>query len=100
MSATTTESHTRGLALLIKAPRIARSFTSGEGETITILDKNGKEVWSIEVPAPNNNPGVTIYEVQIDLLTEREFGNFAQKTWNRSPAEPPAAVPPPPTNPT
>jgi hypothetical protein len=41
-----------------------------------------REVWSIEVPAPNDNPGVIIYNVQIDLLTERDFGNFAQKTWN------------------
>jgi hypothetical protein len=89
----------KGLALLIKAPGIARRFIPGKGETITILDKNGKEVWSIKVPVPNNNPGVTIYDVQIDLLTEREFGNFAQKTWNRGPAHPPAATPHPPTNP-
>jgi hypothetical protein len=54
---------TKGLALLIKVPDIARSFIPGEGETITILDKNGKEVWSIEVPAPTNNPGVTISRV-------------------------------------
>jgi hypothetical protein len=99
MNAPTTPAHTKGLALLIKASGIARSFIPGEGETITILDKNGKEVWSIKVPAPNNNPGVTIYDVQIDLLTEREFGNFAQKTWNRGPADPPAALSPPPANP-
>jgi hypothetical protein len=99
MNTTTTQPHAQGLALLIKAPSIARSFIPGQGETIKILDKNGKEVWSIEVPAPNNNPGVTIYDVQIDPLTERDFGNFAQKTWSHGPADPPAAPPAPPTNP-
>lgn len=91
---------TRGFALLTKAPGAIRRFVPTEGETITVLDKNGKEAWSIKVPAPNNNPGVTIYDVQIDLLTEREFGNFAQKTWNRGPADPAATPPPPPANPT
>jgi hypothetical protein len=99
MNTPTTPAPTKGLALLIKAPSIARTFIPTEGETIKLLDKNGKEVWSIKVPAPNNNPGVTIYDVQIDLLIERDFGHFAQKTWNRSPAEPPAALPPPTANP-
>jgi hypothetical protein len=48
---------------------------------------DGKKLWSFKNPAGTANPGVTIYDVQIDLLTEREFGNFAQKTWNRAPVD-------------
>jgi hypothetical protein len=94
MTAATSQRSTRGFALLIKAPGVTRSFTPGEGETITIFDKNGNKVWSIELPAPNDNPGVTIHEVQIDLLSERDFGNFCQKTWTRGPAVEPATPQP------
>jgi len=100
MSTLPTQTPTKGFALLINAPGAVRTFVPREGETITILDKNGKEVWSIKVPAPNDNPGVTIYDVQIDLLTQREFGNFAQKTWNRGPANHLSSPVPPPSNPT
>ncbi len=48
--------------------------------------KTGKNSGSFKNPAGAGNPGVTLHDVQIDLLTDREFGNFAQKTWNRGPA--------------
>ena len=66
-----------------------RRFVPLEGETISILDKNGKELWSLKLPAPINNPGIILHEVQIDLLTEREFGQFCQKTWTRGPSSQP-----------
>jgi hypothetical protein len=75
---------TKGFAILIKAPGVTRRFVPREGETITITDKDGKELWSFKVPAPIDNPGVIIHEVEINLLTEREFGHFCQKTWTRS----------------
>ena len=79
---------------------IARTFVPREGETITILDKDGKELWTFKNRQGQGNPGITIYDVQIDLPTEREFGKFVQKTWNRGPVDQPStAPPPPPTNP-
>jgi hypothetical protein len=42
--------HTTGFALLIKTPGATRRFSPGEGETIAILDKNGKETWSVKIP--------------------------------------------------
>jgi hypothetical protein len=74
---------TKGFAILIKAPGATRRFVPREGETITITDKDGKELWSLKVPVPIDNPGVIIHDVQIDLLTERDFGHFCQKTWTR-----------------
>ncbi len=79
MNAPTQPPSTKGLAILIKAPNITRSFVPREGETITITDKDGKELWTFKNPQGQGNPGITIYDVQIDLLTEREFGNLAQK---------------------
>ena len=100
MSTASTDEPANGLAILIKAPNTVRTFVPREGETITITDKQGKELWSIRVPVPNKDPGVTIYNVQIDLLTERDFGNFAQKTWNRGPRQPALhRTPPPPISP-
>ena len=75
----TDKTPTKAFAILIKAPNIARSFVPREGETITITDKDGKELWAFKNPQGQGNPGITIYDVQIDLLTEREFGNFAQR---------------------
>jgi hypothetical protein len=89
----TDQTDTKGFALLIKAPRVERRFIPLEGETISILDKNGKELWSLKLPAPINNPGIILHEVQIDLLTEREFGQFCQKTWTRGPSSQPDSVP-------
>src|SRR5436305_2137277 len=100
MSTASTDEPANGLAILIKAPNTVRTFIPREGETITITDKQGKELWSIRVPVPNKDPGVTIYNVQIDLLTERDFGNFAQKTWTRGLEDPPPKPPTPPANPT
>ena len=100
MSTTTTQSQTKGFALLIKAPGATRSFTPKQGETITILDKDGIEVWSLKLPAPINNPGIILQEVQIDLLTERAFANFCQKTWDRGRTDQPGTPAPPPTSPT
>ena len=54
-----------------QSPGATRHFVRGEGETVTITDKSGKELWSFKVPAPLGNRGVTIHQVQIDLLTER-----------------------------
>jgi hypothetical protein len=71
----------KGFAILVKAPGAKRTFVPREGETITITDKHGKELWSFKNPQGQANPGVTIYDVQINLLTEREFGHFAQNTW-------------------
>jgi hypothetical protein len=81
----------KGFAILIRAPGAKRRFVPLEGETITITDKDGKEIWSLKIPAPIDNPGVIICEVQIDLLTEREFTHFWQKTWTR-PDQPPPSV--------
>lgn len=83
---TTSKPPTKGYAILIKAPGAVRRFTPLEGETIAVLDKDGKEIWSVKIPAPIDNPGIIAYSVQVDLLTERDFGNFAQKTWNHDPA--------------
>jgi hypothetical protein len=82
------------LRLLIKTPGAKRSFVPGEGETITITDKNGKELWSFKNPEGQGNPDVIIYDVQIDLLIEREFGHLCQKTWNLGTADPPAGTTP------
>jgi hypothetical protein len=79
----TTQTESKGFALLIKAPRIERRFVPKEGETIAILDKDGKEIWSVKIPAPIDNPGLILHEVRIDLLTERSFGNFCKQTWER-----------------
>jgi hypothetical protein len=89
----------KGFAILIKAPAATRHFVPGEGETITITDKSGKELWSFKVPDPIDNPGVIIHQVQIDLLTEREFGHFCQNTWSPGHAAPPTTPPPPTANP-
>jgi hypothetical protein len=97
---TTEETPTKGFALLIHAPRAERHFVPLEGETIRILDKDGKELWSLKLPTPINDPGVTLYDVQIDLLTERDFGQFCQKTWTRGPSAEPAAPSEPANNPT
>jgi hypothetical protein len=78
----TTQTKSRGFALLIKAARTVRRFVPKEGETIAILDEHGKEVWSLKIPAPIDNPGLILQEVQIDLLTERDFVNFCKMTWN------------------
>jgi hypothetical protein len=67
---------TKGFGILIKALGGTRSFVPREGETIT--DKAGKELWSFKHLVGTDNPGVIIYDVQIELLTEREFGKFAQ----------------------
>ena len=100
---------TKGFAILIKAPGAKRTFVPREGETITITDKSGKELWTFKVPVPIDNPGVILYDVQIDLLTERDFSHFCQKTWTCPPklseggspshATPPTTPPPPTTNP-
>jgi len=95
MNTPTQPSPTKGLAILIKAPNIARSFVPREGETITITDKDGKELWTFKNPEGQGNPGITIYDVQINLLTEREFGKFAQNTWNRGPVAQPSIARPP-----
>jgi hypothetical protein len=47
-----------------------------QGDTITILDKDGKEPWSLKIPAPINNPGIILHEVQIDLLTDQLIRHF------------------------
>ena len=78
-----TGNETKGFALLIKAPRVVRSFVPLKGETISIRDESGKEIWSLTLPIPIEDPGVILHEVQIDLLTEREFGKFCQNTWTR-----------------
>jgi hypothetical protein len=90
---------TKGFALLIHAPRVERHFVPLEGETIRILDKDGKELWSLKIPAPIDNPGVILYDVQIDILTERDFGQFCQNTWNRGRPAPPDTNPAAQTNP-
>ena len=95
-----TQQQSNGFALLIKALGAVRRFVPRDGETITILDKHGKEIWSLKLPMPIDNPGVILHEVQIDLLTEREFGNFCQKTWNRAAPDQTATPAPPPPNPT
>ena len=80
---------TKGLAILIKAPGVTRRFVPREGETITITDKDGKELWTFKNPEGQGNPGVIIYDVQVDLLTERDFSHFCQNTWTRnSPPQP------------
>ncbi len=89
---------TKGFAILVKALGAKRTFVPREGETITITDKNGKELWSFKAPVGIDDPGVIIYDVQIDLLTERNFAHFCQKTW--APASPqPADSPSEPPNP-
>jgi hypothetical protein len=90
----------KGFAILVKAPNATRTFVPLEGETITITDKDGKELWSFKNREGQANPGVIIYDVNIDLLTKREFGQFCQNTWTRTPAPQPAAPPPQPSNPT
>ena len=76
---------TKGFAILIKAPGAVKSFKPGEGTTIEILDANGRVSWSFKAPmGPGpGNPGLIIHEVQIDLLTERDFGKFCENTWRR-----------------
>ena len=97
---TTDQTPTKGFALLIKAPGVERRFVPLQGETIRILDKDGEELWSLKLPTPINNPGVILHEVQIDLLTDREFGQFCQKTWTRGPSAQLAAPSEPTNNPT
>jgi hypothetical protein len=82
-----TPNETRGFALLIKAPHAVRSFEPRQGDTIKILDESGKEVWSLKIPVPVGNPGVILHEVQIDLLTERAFGEFCKNSWTKHPEE-------------
>jgi len=41
-----TGNETKGFALLIKAPRVVRSFVPLKGETIRVRDESGKEIWS------------------------------------------------------
>jgi hypothetical protein len=84
MNTSTEQPPMKGFASLIKAPGATRRFVLREGEIITITDKNGKELWSFKVPAPIDNPGVIMYEVEIGPLTEREFGRFCQQTWTRT----------------
>ena len=55
-----------GFAILIKATGTKRTFVPKEGETITLTDKHGKELWSFKNPTGRDNPGVIIYTVQID----------------------------------
>ena len=90
---------TKGFAILIKAPGATRHFVPREGETITITDKDGKQLWSFKNPEGQGNPGVIIYDVQIDLLTERDFAHFCQNTWNSNPTTPPDTTPSAATNP-
>jgi hypothetical protein len=90
----------KGFAILITAPGATKQFIRGEGETITITDKTGKELWSFKNPQGMDNPGVIIYDVQIDLLTERDFGHFCQKTWSPAAAPAPNTTQPPTNNPT
>ena len=78
----------KGFAILIKAPGAKRTFVPREGETITITDKHGKELWSFKNPQGQANPGVIIYDVEINLSTEREFGQFAQKKPGTAAARP------------
>ena len=93
---TPTEKPPTGFGILIKTPAVRR-FTKFEGERIAILDKNGKELWTVKIPQGIDNPGIIAYSVHLDLLTEREFGHFCQKTWDH--ARPDQAETPPPTNP-
>jgi hypothetical protein len=95
----TEQTPTKGFALLIKAPGAERRFVPLQGETIRILDKDGKELWSLKLPAPIDNPGIILHEVQLDLLTEREFGQFCQKTWTRGHSAQPGSPPQPTNNP-
>ena len=74
----------RGFALLIKAPGVIRTFEPLKGETIEILDAQGNVLWSFKLPVPMENPGINLHEVNIDLLTERDFGEFCKRTWSRS----------------
>jgi predicted metal-dependent hydrolase len=90
---------TRGFAILVKAPGAERRFTPLQGETIVVLDKQGKEIWSAKIPVGIDNPGIVAYSVQIDLLTERDFAKFCQNTWTKSPAAPTTAPPPQAPNP-
>ena len=96
---TTDQVPAKGFAILIKAPAATRHFVPGEGETITITDKSGKELWSLKTHRARVTQGVIIYDVQIDLLTEREFGHFCQNTWSPAHAAPPTTPPPPTANP-
>ena len=54
----------KGLAILVKAPGASRTFVPREGETITI--KHGKELWTFKNPQGQANPGVIIYDVQLN----------------------------------
>ena len=47
-----TGNETKGFALLIKAPRVVRRFVPLKGETISIRDESGKEIWSLTLPIP------------------------------------------------
>ena len=78
----------KGFAILIKSSRAVRTFEPLKGESIRILDKSGKEVWKIDLPVGIGDPGIICCEVQIDLLTERAFGDFCTGTWNRPPLKP------------
>jgi hypothetical protein len=68
----------KGLVLLITAPRTVRKFEPLKGETISIFDPAGKVLWSVTIPAPINNPGMQIREIDIGLLTQRSFEDFCQ----------------------
>jgi len=83
----------KGFAILIKAPGAKRTSVPREGETITITDKQGKELWSFKNPVGQANPGLIIYDVQINLITEREFGRFCQNTQAPSPAPQSGSLP-------
>jgi hypothetical protein len=96
---TTEQTPSTGFALLIKTPRVERRFVPLQGDTIRILDKNGKELWSVKVPAPINNPGIILHEVELNLLTARDFVQFCQKTWTRNDSTQPASPPPSTNNP-
>lgn len=93
------QSPSKGFAILIKAPGVKRNFVPRQGETITITDKDGRELWSFKDPVGRDNPGVIIHTVHIDLLTEREFARFVQGTWIHKPAAPPDTDAPATNNP-
>ena len=68
-----------GFALLISAPNSNKKFVPLVGETSTISDKDGKKLWSMTIPGPQNNRGVRIAEVEIGLLTQRYFDEFIRR---------------------
>jgi hypothetical protein len=89
---------TKGFAVLIKAAG-AKHLRPREGETITITDKDCKELWSFKNPQGQNNPGVVIYDVQIDPPNRARVRKLLPEALNPQPATPPNTPPSPPTNP-